>query len=142
MATNVGPQWEPSAEAVEALAKELCAAHCEGTIYGVQWPNLKGLDARNGYRDEARFVLRRQHAREALLTGAIAAAACELDRANEQCAHRILLKVMCDYAKLDAPKVPTLLEAAKAVTAAYERECAVQTHLIALKAAVEREERK
>lgn len=146
MATNVGPQWEPSAEQVEALAKELCAAHCEGTIYGVQWPNLKGLDARNGYRAEARFVLRRQHERESILRDAMMAAKKFILSGCGHFAGERLVNALAAHAKLDAPKVPTLLGLVEAFDAAHggvsgrAKLDALDAIRAYAKAAVEREE--
>lgn len=135
MAAN---EYEPSAEAVEALAKELCGAFNTADTGGQHWNRLTN-NGHDGYRAEARFILRRQHARESGLLLAVAQLAT-LGGGHSD-GNRIAQAALAAHAKLDAPKVPTLLE----LHAAFERHESpdtVRPLLAALvKAATERGER-
>lgn len=133
------PQWEPDAEAVEALAKETWTA--PGTWARESWGKVPEWQ-RESQRAEARFILRRQHEREQILLDALYYARGYgsnhprlFERANA---------ALAAHAKLDAPKVPTLLEAAKAfIESTKVGLCVVNTERMnSLKAAVEWEEKK
>lgn len=131
--------YEPPAEQVEALAKEL---HDAGRpAYGDRLPWQAMADVwQTMMRAEARFVLRRQHERERGLVGEMRAALDLLSDGYPSHAQTRLLQALAAHAKLDAPKVPTLLEAAKAMLDAGAHAYALTSARDALKAAVEREE--
>ncbi len=106
-------RWEPSAEMVEALAKELHEAY-RSTNRGciVSWVEASPI-AHDGVRAEARFILRRQHERECGLLEALENISRYGD-AYLPCPTTALLALE-RHAKLDAPKVPTVAEAFKRV---------------------------
>ena len=115
--------YEPPAELVDALAKELHTIRNNGLMENI-----------------ARFVLRRQHERERGLLEALRT----VDEYGGSVSSPVARHALAAHAKLDAPKVPTLLEAAKAMVERLhwisdKRNTDVRD---ALKAAVEREERK
>lgn len=131
MATRTeGPQWEPDAEAVEALEREF------RRDFG---------NAGRFLRDQAAWVLRRQHERESGLLKALKRIRTFYSVIGF--GHRVAGDALAAHAKLDAPKVPTLLEAAKALKEGRfsdgdgEHCCVDVRALRALKAAVEREEK-
>lgn len=102
--------YEPTPEAIEAEAKLACEAHYDGTNSPRTWSTLIEY-TRDGYRANARRVLKRQHSRESILTDAlnwIARYGHPGSRATAETA-------LAALAALDAPHVPTLLEAAKKV---------------------------
>ena len=134
--------YEPPAEQIEALAKEL---HDAGRpAYGDCYP-FKDMTTpwHSMMRAEARFVLRRQHEREeAILTSA---RLWMNDSDNKYCktCKIVAEETLAAHAKLDAPKVPeapTLLEAAKAMLRYPAHEHCERW--LALEAAVEREEKR
>ena len=133
MSTN----YEPSAEAVAALAKALHDEMYQDCTY-----NEKGvLEERLNYA--ARFVLRRQHERERRLLAGIVRAQEWLSVGSMDTAQHELSETRVWYNKLDAPKVPeapTLLEAAKAMLRYPAHEHCERW--LALEAAVEREEKR
>ena len=134
--------YEPPAEMVDALRQEIRADAVE---FGLVSQRL------------ARFVLRRQHEREKPLLVAMEKAHTSLDGGYDHPSwgREYLKEALAAHAKLDAPKVPTLLEAAANIAASAFKTslsgaCADKDTFIgisldrlkALKAAVEREERK
>ena len=87
--------YEPPKEECDALANEFLAAYKRAPYYG----------------EVARFVLRRQHERESGLLEALRS----IERMNYiGTPGRVCSLALAAHAKLDAPKVPTLLEAAQA----------------------------
>lgn len=145
---DMTPQYDPSAEAVEALAKEL---HEAGRpAYGDRQPFSCMADVwRRMMRAKARFVLRRQHEREAYVVERIKRAQEQIrDKYHASWPEATLDQALVHLAALDAPKVPTLTEAFAACEASRhgdEDEPCVGVSLAAwkaLKAAVEREEKR
>ena len=144
--------YEPPAEMVEALAKELHEAY-QGGLADCQrlaWDEC-AFSTHDGRKAQARFVLRRQHERERRLLAGIVRAQEWLSVGSMDTAQHELSETRVWYNKLDAPKVPeapTLLEAAKALTTVGRGypESNVTYVLVgdwnALKAAVEREEKR
>lgn len=138
-----GPQYEPPAEMVEALANEL--HEVGGAAYGIDRVPLNAASDswERMMRSEARFILRRQHERERGLLETLRS----IERVNYIVTPaRVCSLALAAHAALDAPKVPTLLEAADAlVRSANEKQSTFAAVDIsayqALKAAVEREEK-
>ncbi len=94
--------YEPPAEVVEALVED----------YKRHAGYLMPLRL-------AKFVLRRQHERESRLVAGIVRAQEWLSVGSMDTAQHELSETRVWYNKLDAPKVPTLLEAVEQI----EREC-------------------
>ena len=63
-------EYEPDKTSIERHAMELCAIHCEATIYGVGWVNLSSV-VRDVYRFEAKRNLIERNRREAPLLEAL-----------------------------------------------------------------------
>ena len=137
--------YEPPAEQVDALAKEL---HDAGRpAYGDRLPWQAMADVwQTMMRAEARFVLRRQHEREEPLLKELRD---QLATWRQETPTRTKLeRVLAAHAKLDAPKVPTLaglfgkvlvVEGLKEGTVILSTS---EENYVALKAAVEREEKR
>ena len=133
-------EYEPSAEAVEALAHEVHAMYESGYQTGVSWGNSM-VQWTQFCRNVARFILRRQHAREADAKLALRYLA-ELGGGNSE-GNIYARRALERWERLDAPKVPTLLEAATAyVQSRHNTDDSNGKARAALIAAVEREERK
>lgn len=134
--------YEPPAESVEVLAKELHEAYRRST--GCEAFECSGNGWRVAMREQARFVLRRQHEREAEAKLALRYLT-ELGGGNSE-GNIYARRALERWEKLDAPKVPSLLEAAKALTTGcYCNQSAFSVNgeqFSALKAAVEREEKR
>ena len=104
MATNVGPQWEPSAEQVKAI-HALWAKH----YVSKRPPEL--ADMGTAWVAFAEDVVRRQHEREDALTHAMASASIRISLGKYLDAREVLEAALAAHAKLDAPKEPTVREA-------------------------------
>jgi len=128
------PQWEPSAEQVKAI-HALWAKH----YVSKRPPEL--ADMGTAWVAFAEDVVRRQHEREAGLLAFIFGLEHNTWGTSAEVRENAK-KALAAHAKLDAPKVPTLLEAAKALLGGPFNAQANHEHWNALKAAVEREEDK
>ena len=91
--------YEPPAELVDALAKELHTIRNNGLMENI-----------------ARFVLRRQHERERGLLEALRT----VDEYGGSVSSPVARHALRAHAALDAPKVPSLLEAAKGALGVIE----------------------
>ena len=142
MAAN---EYEPSAEAVEALAKELHGVYLTERDAAPERHSLTRV-SKKGLLAEARFVLRRQHEREEPLLKELRD---QLATWRQEPPTRTKLeRVLAAHAKLDAPKVPTLAECEKRLRDLWAKaqnnkiDGPLSEALDAWKAAVEREEKR
>jgi len=140
-------KWEPAPEEVETMAKDLCSAFNGGDRGAQPWNRLTN-EGHNGYRAEARFVLTRQHEREAFVVERIKRAQQQIrDGYHPSWAEQTLEQALIHLAKLDAPQ-PTLAECEKRLRDLWDNAQSnkvgglLSDALDAWKAAAEREERK